>query len=82
MDRRVVPARQHVLRRLEAHGVVHDGRAAHAAALEHRETEILGLLEHAVGVEFADHPDFVLGDGARLDVAASLHDEHLATRLR
>src|SRR6266571_7574805 len=77
MDRRVVPARQHGLRRLEAHGVVHHGRAPDAAALQYRKAKVLCLLECTVGVQLADHLDLVLGEVARLHVTPALHYEHL-----
>ena len=73
----VVPALEHGLGRPEADGVVHRRGTANAAALEDREVEVLGLLHHAVGVQPADHVDLVVGEGARLDVAAALQHEHV-----
>ena len=68
--------------RPEADGVVDRRGSADAAALEDREVEVLRLLHHPVGVQLADHPDLVVVEAPRLDVAAALQHEHLEPVLR
>ena len=76
-----VPALEHVPGRRDRDRVVDHRRAPDAAALEDREAEVLGLLEHAVAVEPADHLDLVGGELARLDVLPALEHDDVAAAL-
>ena len=77
----VVPALEDVVGKVEADGVVDDGRAAHALALEHLEAGVRGHLHAAVRIERGELLALVFGELGRVDVAAALEHGHFAALL-
>ena len=78
----VVPALEHVVGQVEADGVVDDGRAADALALEHLEASVRRHLHAAVRIERGELLALVLGELGGIDVEPALEHDHLAALLR